>query len=127
MNWNTAAMAGGTVLLAWALGGVRGLLVMIALIVFYWLLRSINIAGAAHDEERSEERTARREADRKAEQERQSQQRRRQAEQECETERLRQRQSKRAVNHSEENEWWSVLGVPPMLARMKYVTPTAVR
>ena len=111
MNWNTGAMAGGTVLLAWALGGVRGPLVTIALIVAYWLMRSINIVGAAHDEERSQERTARREAERKGEQDRQSQQR--QAEQECETERLRQYQSEWAANQSEENEWWRVLGVPP--------------
>src|SRR6516165_9067183 len=111
MNWNTGAFAGGTVLLALALGGVQGLLVAIALIVFLWLARSIGIAGAAHDEKRSQPHNAQqREAERKVEQEQRSQQRR-QAEQECETERRHQSHSKQAAE--QENEWWSVLEVAP--------------
>jgi DnaJ-domain-containing protein 1 len=115
MNWNTGVMAGGTVLLALALGGVHGLVVMIALIISYWLLRSINIAGAAHHEKRSQERNAQqREAERQVEQERQSQQQqRREAEPECGSEKWRQRQGERGLNRFEENEWWSVLEVPP--------------
>lgn len=113
MNWNTGAMAGGSALLAWALGGIRGLLVMIALVISYWVARSVNIAAAAHDEEHSEERTPWRETERKAEQARESQQRERRARQERETERLHQHQNERAANQSGANEWWSVLGVPP--------------
>ena len=109
MTWNAGALAVGTVLLALALGGVRGLVVVITLFVFYWLLRSIRIAGAAHDEKRSQEHNAHQHQDKgKDEQERQSQ-----AEQECETERWGQRQSERAEKQSQENDWWSVLEVPP--------------
>jgi hypothetical protein len=62
-------LAGGTVLLALALGGLRGLVVVIALTVSWGVLRLISIAGAAHDEKRSEECHAQRcEAERKAEQ-----------------------------------------------------------
>jgi len=112
MNWNTGAFAGGTVLLALALGGVQGLLVAIALIVFLLLAQSIGIAGAAHHEKRSQQRNApQRAAERKVEQEQRSQQRRRQAEQECETERWHQRHSEQAAQP--ENEWWSILEVAP--------------
>src|ERR1700738_3768574 len=114
MNWNTGVMAGGTVLLALALGGVHGLVVMIALIISYWLLRSINIAGAAHHEKRSQERNAQqREAERQVEEGRHSQQQRREAEPECGSEKWRQRQGERGLKRFEENEWWSVLEVPP--------------
>src|SRR5436189_3636430 len=114
MNWNTGVMAGGILLLALALGGLHGLFVVIALTVSCWLVRSISIAGAPHHEMRSEERdTQRPDAHRKAQQERQAQQRRRQAEQECEAERQRQRQREWTVRQSQDDEWWSVLEVPP--------------
>ena len=85
MDWNTGVLAGGTVLLALALGGLRGLVVVMALTVSWGVLRLISIAGAAHDEKRSEECHAQRgEAERKAEQQqRQAPQRPQQAEQEC--------------------------------------------
>ena len=114
MNWNTGVIAGGTALLALALGGVRGLLVATVLAVLCWLLQSINHAAAAHHANcAGEPDTPPPEADRKAEQERHSQQRQEQAEQESATERRRQHQSKWAPYQSEEDEWWSVLEVPP--------------
>jgi hypothetical protein len=114
MNWDTSLLAGGTVLLALALGGVRGLLVVLALLASHWLIRSIGIAGAAHHEKRSQEDSAHQsEAESKPEHEGQSQQRRRQAEQECESEIRRQRQSERVPNRLQQNKWWSVLEVPP--------------
>jgi hypothetical protein len=112
MNWNTGLLAAGTVLLALALGGVQGLPVVIALIVSYWLVRSLGIAGAAHHEMRSQDRTARqREVEKETARERRSPRRGRPAEQECETERPRQRKSEEAAQ--QENEWWRVLGIAP--------------
>jgi len=111
MSWNTGVLAGGTALLALALGGVQGLLVAIALFVFLWLARSIGIAGAAHRGKRSQPRNAQqRAAERKVEQEQRSQQQR-QAEHECESERRHQCHSELAAQ--QENEWWSVLEVAP--------------
>jgi DnaJ-domain-containing protein 1 len=113
MNWNTGVLAGGTVVLALALDGVHGLLVVTALTISCWVVRAIGIAEAAHHEKRSQERNAQqREVERKPEEERQPQ-RRRQAEQESRTERRRQHQSERAAKQSEENEWWRVLEVLP--------------
>ena len=85
MNWNTGVLAGGAVLLALALGGLHGLLVVSALSVSWCVLRSISIAAAANDKKRSEERLAQwREAERKAEQhQRQAPQPSQQAQQEC--------------------------------------------
>ena len=111
MSWNTGVLAGGTALLALALGGVQGLLVAIALIVFLLLAQSIGIAGAAHHEKRSQQRNApQRAAERKVEQEQRSQQQR-QAEHECESERRHQCHSEQAAQ--QEDEWWSVLEVAP--------------
>jgi molecular chaperone GrpE (heat shock protein) len=112
MNWKTGVSAGGIVLLAMALGGLYGLMVVMGLTVCWGLLRSIDVPEATHDQTRSRERNAHRhEAERKAEQ--QGQHQRRQQTQERETERRGQRQSERAAKQSEENGWWNVLEVPP--------------
>jgi hypothetical protein len=59
MNSNAlSVLAGIVVLLALAFGGFHGLVVVIALIVCWWLVRSICIAAATNNEKRSEKRKA---------------------------------------------------------------------
>jgi hypothetical protein len=114
MNWNTGVLAGATVLLAWALGGVRALFVVTALFASCWLMRSIRIAQATPAPKRSQEPDAQqREAKSNAQHEQQWQRRRRQAEPEYGSETWRERQRERRPKRTDGNEWWSVLDVPP--------------
>jgi DnaJ-domain-containing protein 1 len=114
MNWTTGVLGAGTVLLALALGGVRGLLVALALVISCWLMRSISNVQTALQEQRSQEpNEQRRRAERKAEQERQWQERRRQAEPGRGSGERRQRSERRPQRSEETDAWWSVLEVAP--------------
>lgn len=122
MNVKALGVLSGVVLLALANGGFDGLLVVTALILASWVVRSAYIgaaAGAKHRRQSEQQREAerrrneaqQREAQRKVERERQAKQRRQQAEQAREAERLRQRQREHASKQSEEGNWWGVLQV----------------
>ena len=121
MNAKALGVLSGVVLLALANGGFGGLLVVTALILASWVVRSA--IGAAADAERRRQaeqqqeaerrrnEAQQREAQRKVERERQAEQRRQQAEQAREAERQRQRQREQASKQSEEGNWWGVLQV----------------
>jgi DnaJ-domain-containing protein 1 len=132
MNMNALGVLSGVVLLALVYGGLHGLLVVTALTVAWWVVRSTRIGAAAYRKKRAQEEqdaerrkqaeqqreaerrrdeAQQREAQRKVEQEQQA--KRRQAELEREAERQRQRQRERASKQSEDDDWWSVLEVAP--------------
>ncbi len=123
MNTKALGVLSGVVLLALAYGGVHGLVVVGALMLALWVVRSGCLGATAEDAEcwrqAEQEREAdqrrnethRREVERQVERERQAQQRRQQAEQEREAERQRQRQREQSSNQPEKDDWWSVLEV----------------
>jgi hypothetical protein len=95
-------LAAVVALLALAFGGLHGLRVVIALIVCWWLVRSVCISIASRHKER-----------RKAEQEGHAGEQEYQAHQDREAAGKPYQQGEQASQQSEATEWWTVLEVTP--------------